>query len=147
MKLKAKLNIKKVIIFLVVLLIVLLFNKAINHYLLTYEFSNKYEKSEWFYKAQRHKGLTIIEISSNSDKIESELYLDFQPITPLGIVVLDDKYRIIKKLPMTEGIDMTDIDKDISYSNFSDKTTLLQHIKILNILKNKKSKAIKFYYD
>lgn len=147
MKLEIKFNVKKVIFFLIVLLIILLVNKAINHYFLAYEFSDKYEKSEWFYKIQRHNGLTIIEISGNSDKIKSELYLDFQPLTPLGIVVLDDKFRIIKKLPIAEDFDMADIDKDISYSNFSDKTTFLQHIKILNILKDKKSKAIKFYYD
>ncbi len=147
MKLKITFDIKKVIIVLIALFCLILLNKIVNHYFLTYEFSDKYEKAEWFYKIQRNKGITVIEISGNSEKITSDLYLDFQTITPVGIVIVNDKYRVIKRLPKADDFDVSDVDKNISYSNFADKTTLLQHIAILKTLKNQKSKAIKFYYN
>lgn len=147
MKLNIKLNMKKCINFLVALFVLLLFCKIINRYFFTYEFSDKYEKAEWFYKIQRNKGLSIIEISGNYDKLEPEWYNELKTITPIGIVLLDDKYRIIKKLPIVDDFGMTDIEKSISYSNFAGKTTLLQHIVILKTLKNRKSNAIKFYYN
>ena len=141
----AKIFNRKVFIGIIFILIIFFIFSLINNNLFNYEFSQQLETSETYYKLHRSNHLSIIEIPSKINNQNDSI--DFQAVLPLGILFIDEKYRVIQKLPLQDDFNYEKIDKSINYNKYVAKTSLQTHIKILNLLKKHKENSIEFYYN